>query len=122
VLLEPDARGGVQAFLLRGGRLVDRVDLPLPLTDAASGALAAALAQHFAPAACTPLALGRAELDEIHILSHWLRCAGVDRRLVPWSPDVPAGALLAELLRQPGVAAAAGGDGCATEAPPLAAA
>jgi DNA polymerase III subunit epsilon len=107
VLLEDDARGGVQAFLLRGGRLVERVDVGLPTTEAASGGLAAALDRHFAPDAPTPLAFGRAELDEIHILSHWLRCAGVESRLIPWEPGVPAGALFEEIVRQRGM----GGDG-----------
>lgn len=88
VLLEEDLRGGAQAFILRSGRLVDQVRIGDIGRSATAARLRSALERWFGAEVPRAPALSRSAVDEIKILSHWLRCAGVDGRFVAWRPGV----------------------------------
>jgi DNA polymerase III subunit epsilon len=104
VLVEPDARGGVQAFLLRHGRLAERLDLADPAAE--TDRLRSALARHFDPARPAPETFRRYEVDEIRILAAWVRQHEASGRIVRWTPETTPDMLLAAVLRQAGVAEA----------------
>ncbi len=102
VLVEPDARGGGQAFVLRHGRLAEQLRLKVPTPPEAADALRDALARHFDETAA-PRPLGRPEIDEMRILAYWVRQAEKKRagreRLVHWSPGDSTDALAGTVLR-----------------------
>lgn len=107
VLIEPDARGGMQTFLLRFGRLVERVDLPAPLDEEARTRLHAALAAHYDPALELPEAFRRWEVDEIRILAQWVRQHEAEGRILRWDPGAPPEAWHATVERAVGEGALA---------------
>ncbi len=88
VLVEPGLRPGeVQLFFLRFGRLVETRSLPVPPTPEDVTDLRARLAEHFDPALETPALFGRADVDEINILAHWVRLNEESAHHVRWTPD-----------------------------------
>lgn len=89
VLVEPDARGGVQAFVLRFGRLVERLDLPMPLDEEARDRLRTALARHFDLGVEPPPELLRREMDEIRLLASYVDRHEREGRIVPFDPAAP---------------------------------
>jgi DNA polymerase III subunit epsilon len=97
VLLEDDARGGMQAFILRCGRLVERVEMHASENGSRSDTLSEALTRQLDPDLTSARIFERAEVDEIKILTHWLRCDGVDSRLLSWEPGMPVDELMARL-------------------------
>lgn len=79
VLIEPDARGGNQVFILRSGRIVERIDGVRADPDH----IREAVNRHFALADDPGNDIKRTELDELHILAHWLRDESRAVRFVP---------------------------------------
>lgn len=118
-LVEADARGGVQVFLLRGGRLVERLDLPDPRGEADAARLSAALVRHFGSGNGPPRGLDRREVDEMRLLAQWVCRHEPDGRIVRWQEgegldafEVAVRAAVARTLR---AQAAVQGDGATGE-------
>jgi len=99
VLVEPGLRAGeVQLFVLRFGRLVETRSFPTEPAEEDVAALRERLAAHFDPALAPPPFFERAEVDEIHILAHWVRFNAERTEVVPWTPERSADDLLADVL------------------------
>jgi DNA polymerase III subunit epsilon len=103
ILLEPDARGGVQAFLLRFGRLVERLDLPVGIAPEDHEHLRQALARHFDASLESPEAYLRSEVDEIRILAQWVHQHEGNDRILRWTPGDDLDALVATIAGAEGV-------------------
>lgn len=103
VLVEPGLRAGeVQLFVLRFGRLVETRALPTDPSPEDVEALRERLAAHFDPALEPPPYFERADVDEIHILAHWVRFNAERTTLVLWTPERTADDLLADVLANVG--------------------
>ena len=79
ILIEPDARGGDQLFILRSGRIVKRLDG----FSADPEHIREAVEKHLSSAKDLANDIKRAELDELHILAHWLRDESRVARFIP---------------------------------------
>ena len=105
ILVEPGQRNGeVQLFFLRFGRLVETRAFPTEPSAEDIEALRARLAEVFDAAAEPPPYFLRADVDEIHILAHWVRFHDARTTQILWTPERSAGDLLDELLALVGAA------------------
>ena len=99
VLVEPGLRAGeVQLFVLRFGRLVETRALPTEPSPEDVAALRKRLAAHFDPDLAPPPSFQRSDVDEIHILAHWVRFNAERTELVLWTPARTVDDLLADVL------------------------
>lgn len=87
-----DQPAGAQLFLIRYGRLVQRLDVPRQLSGADLDRVEEALAEHFTPTAPPPERHERADVDEVRILANWMRTHADDTRQVRWGKNESAGA------------------------------
>lgn len=79
ILIEPDARGGDQLFILHSGRIVKRLDG----FNANPEHIREAVEKHLSTAKDLSNDIKRTELDELHILAHWLRDESRVARFIP---------------------------------------
>lgn len=79
VLVEPLHGGGTQLFLIRCGRLVEQVDYADETTD-----LDSLLEKYFGTSFSPPEYFKRPDVDEIRIISHWIRRRENALRQVEW--------------------------------------
>ena len=91
-------RGGAQLFLIRYGRLADRLNLPAFPDDGAVAALADALAEHYDPALPPPESHLRSDVDEMRILAAWMRRHPDAGRQVRWDPGLDPELFLTDVL------------------------
>ncbi len=101
VLVEPLApgyagleEGGTQLFLIRHGRLVGRVDLPVDPGPDEVADLQAALAETFDPGLAPPPSHLRPDVDEMRMLANWMRLHSEGARQVRWHPGLDGDAFL----------------------------
>ena len=93
------ADGSAQVFLVRFGRPAHTLHLGASPTPEEIGALRAAVAQHFDPAAPAPSRYFKAEVEEIRLLAHWMYVYRDKTQHVHWRPDMPPEAFVAAILR-----------------------
>ena len=87
--------GGAQLFLIRYGRLDNRVDVP---PDISPEALRDILAEPFDTSLAPPDQFERADVDEIRILAHWMRLHEDGGRQVRWTPGMDLDVFIGEVM------------------------
>ncbi len=103
VLVEALAGGGAQLFLIRYGRLVQRLDVPAGA--GAEGLVRPALVDVFDPTRPPPDRFERTDVDEIRTLAHWMRLHPESARQVRWTPERDLDAFVADVLAAAAAAA-----------------